>query len=150
MDLDSVTDASDHKAKLDLYRGALSKLLAQPSPAAWQEFADHGAFSSYTQLSGFGKIVPCCCVHTSSLRSVWFALCLRGACLPLASSPAFYCCCSWPDRPPDRRQVQYLGTGTCVLHFSDFILLLSVFLVATTPYSRSLPIFSPRVASYEL
>ena len=46
MDLDSVTDASDHKAKLDLYRNALSKLLAQPSPDAWQEFVDHGVFSS--------------------------------------------------------------------------------------------------------
>jgi hypothetical protein len=44
MDLDSVSDASDHKAKLDLYRDALESLLAQPSPAAWQEFVDHGAY----------------------------------------------------------------------------------------------------------
>lgn len=44
MDLDSVTDASDHKAKLDLYRDALAKLVAQPSPAAWQEFVDHGVY----------------------------------------------------------------------------------------------------------
>lgn len=41
-----MTDTSDHKAKLDLYRDALNKLVKQPSPEAWREFVDHGALSS--------------------------------------------------------------------------------------------------------
>jgi hypothetical protein len=42
MDLDSVSDVQDQKAKVDMYREALFKLLAQPTLAGWRELVEHG------------------------------------------------------------------------------------------------------------